>query len=101
MTVPVVLINLFSVPQGKEEEFAKMWTEALEFIKNEPGFIDANLHRSLDPNAQFQFINVAHWENQESWHSAFAKLQPQELTKQVPFEQIPALYEVAVHFQRE
>ncbi len=78
-----------------------MWAEVLDFIKNEPGFIDANLHRSLDPNARFQFINVAHWENQEAWQAAFDKLQAQELTKQVPFEQIPALYEVAVHFERE
>jgi heme-degrading monooxygenase HmoA len=101
MDAPVVLINLFSVPQGKEEEFAKMWAEALEFIKNEPGFIDANLHRSLDPNAKFQFVNVAHWENQEAWQAAFDKLQPQELIQQVPFEQIPALYEVAVHFKRD
>ncbi|MBD3887573.1 antibiotic biosynthesis monooxygenase [Phormidium tenue FACHB-886] len=59
MNTSVVLINLFSVPQGREEEFANLWTEALELIKNEPGFIDANLHRSLDSNAQFQFVNVA------------------------------------------
>ena len=37
MNVPVMLLNLFSVEQGKEEEFAQMWTEALEFIKNELG----------------------------------------------------------------
>lgn len=101
MATPVVLINLFSVPQDKEEEFAKMWTEALELIKNEPGFINANLHRSLDPNARFQFVNVAHWKTQEAWQVAFNKLQIQELTKQVPFEQIPALYEVTTHFERE
>lgn len=65
MKSPVVLINVFSVPQGKEEEFAKMWTEALEFIKNEPSFIDTTLHRSRDSNARFQFINVAHWDDRE------------------------------------
>ncbi len=96
MEKPVVLINVFSVPKGKEEEFAKMWTEALEFIKNEPGFIDAKLHRSLDPNAQFQFINVAHWESQEDWKAAFSKLASQEFVKQVPYEQIPALFKVEV-----
>jgi heme-degrading monooxygenase HmoA len=101
MDAPIVLINVFSVVQGQEEEFAQMWTEALEFIKNEPGFIDAKLHRSLEPNARFKFVNVAHWETQEAWQSAFDKLQLQELTKQIPFEQIPALYEVAVHFERE
>ena len=70
MTTPAVLINLFSIPQDKEEEFVRMWTEALEFIQNEPGFIDDNLHRSLESNAQFQFINVAHWETQGSLASS-------------------------------
>ncbi|BAZ25988.1 Heme-degrading monooxygenase HmoB [Kalymmatonema gypsitolerans NIES-4073] len=99
MTLPVVLINTFSIPKGTEEDFVKMWTEALEFIKNEPGFIDAKLHRSLDSDARFQFINVAHWESQEAWKAAFSKLALQEeIVKQLPFEQNPALYRVEVEY---
>jgi heme-degrading monooxygenase HmoA len=98
MTSSVVLINVFSVAENHEAEFVKMWTEALELIKNEPGFIDAKLHKSLDPKAQFQFINVAHWESQEAWKVAFDKLQLEELTQQVPYEQTPALYQVAVQY---
>jgi heme-degrading monooxygenase HmoA len=96
MESPVVLINVFSVPKGGEEEFIKMWTEALEFMKNEPGFIDAKLHRSLDPDARFQFINVAHWESPQAWKAAFSKPELQELGLLVPFEQNPALYRVEV-----
>jgi heme-degrading monooxygenase HmoA len=98
MTSPVVLINVFSVTENHEAEFVKMWAEALELIKNEPGFIDAKLHKSLDPNARFQFINIAHWESQEAWKAAFDKLQIEEFTQQVPYEQTPALYQVAVQY---
>lgn len=102
MPSSVVLINVFSVAKEHESEFVKMWTEALEFIKNEPGFIEAKFHKSLDSNAQFPFINVAHWDSQETWKAAFDKLQVQEFTKQVPFEQIPALYtEVVVYVRQE
>jgi quinol monooxygenase YgiN len=73
-----------------------MWTEALEFIKNEPGCIDAKLHRSLDPDTRFQFINIAHWESEEAWNAAFSKLQLEDMVKKVPFEQNPALYRVEV-----
>ena len=96
MTTPVVLINVFSVPPHHEAAFVNLWTEALERSKKEPGFIDAKLHKSLDPNARFEFINVAHWESEAAWQAAFDKLQGAAFTPQVPYEQNPALYQVVV-----
>lgn len=96
MPSSVVLINVFSVAEADEAEFLKVWTKALELIKDEPGFIDAKLHKSLDTSAQFQFINVAHWENQEAWKTAFEKLQTEAFTHQVAYQQYPALYQVVV-----
>ncbi|MBW4447614.1 MAG: antibiotic biosynthesis monooxygenase [Spirirestis rafaelensis WJT71-NPBG6] len=96
MSSPVVLINVFSVPQGSEEQFIKVWTEALELMKNEPGFIDAKLHRSLEKDARFQFINVAHWESPEAWKNAFSKPQLKAVGSQALFEENPALYKVEV-----
>jgi heme-degrading monooxygenase HmoA len=96
MSSSVVLINVFSVLQGSEEQFIKVWTEALELMKNEPGFIDAKLHRSIDKDAKFQFINVAHWESAEAWKNAFSKPQLKAVGSQALFEQNPALYKVEV-----
>ncbi|MBD2074598.1 antibiotic biosynthesis monooxygenase [Phormidium sp. FACHB-592] len=96
MTAPVVLINVFSVPPHQEAAFINLWTEALERSKNEPGFIDAKLHKSLDPNARFEFINIAHWESEAAWQTAFDKLPGAALTQQVPYEQNLALYQVVV-----
>ncbi len=100
MQSPVILINPFSVPKGREAEFLKLWNEIAQYIKDQPGFIDSKLHRSLDPDARFQFINIAHWESAEAWQTAMSKAVPktQELAKQLPFEYdySPALYRVEV-----
>ncbi|MBW4599312.1 MAG: antibiotic biosynthesis monooxygenase [Calothrix sp. FI2-JRJ7] len=97
MASSVVLINVFTVPQGKEDEFIKIWNETGQFLKNASGFIDAKLHRSLDANARFQFINVAHWESVEAYEAAISEHQPKE--KQVAWlEANPALYTVEAQY---
>lgn len=62
MLLPAILINVFEVPAGKEEDFITWWDRSSEELRREPGFIDAKLHRSVRPGARFQFINIAHWE---------------------------------------
>ena len=96
MQSPVVLINVFSVPKGMEDEFIKMWNETAQEMKKQPGFIDTKLHRSLDENARFEFINVAHWESKEAWQAAMSNVVIKERQKSV--EANPALYEVAVQY---
>lgn len=96
MQSPVVLINVFSVPKGEEEVFLNVWTAALELMKNEPGLIEAKLHRSLDLEARFQFINVAQWESSQAWEAAFSKPELKAIASQATFEQNPALYKVEV-----
>jgi heme oxygenase (mycobilin-producing) len=64
----ITLINAFEITQvGKEDEFIQLWNETADLMKKEPGFIDTKLHRSLDPKARFQFVNIAHWESPETW----------------------------------
>jgi len=98
MDETVVLINPFSVPQGMEDEFLKMWKQQAEFMKNQPGFIETKLHRSLDPAARFQFINVARWESASAWQAAISKSQIPAQTAQTPFEAHPALYRIEVQY---
>src|SRR5687768_2446841 len=63
MNIPVVAINLYSVPEGKEELFLIWWQQLKEAILDNPGFISGRLHRSFRPDASFNFINVVEWEN--------------------------------------
>lgn len=63
MNIPMVAINVYSVPQGKEEQFLMWWHQLKEVILDNPGFITGRLHRSLHPNARFNFVNIVEWEN--------------------------------------
>lgn len=94
--MPVILINPFSVPRGKEDEFLAMWRETAERVKNAPGFIETRMHRSLDPDADFRFVNVARWESEAAWRAAFAGQPPRELGG--PVTAHPALYEVIAEY---
>jgi len=97
MPSPVVLINVFEVAAGKEDEFINWWKQSSEALKQEPGFIDARLHQSLKPGARFQFINIAHWETSESLDQARARnkeiLQSLDAGKGTP-----GLYEIAMQY---
>jgi heme-degrading monooxygenase HmoA len=91
---PVVLINPFEVPEGKDEAFLVEWEAAKAFMARQPGYISTRLHRSLVPNARFRFINVAEWATVEDFqaalnHPAFVKLR-----EATPFAHFPAVYEV-------
>jgi hypothetical protein len=67
-------------------------------MTHEPGFIDTTLHRSLAPDARFQFINIAHWESVEAWQAAFAKHAPNAMLIQAGLDATPALYRVVVEY---
>jgi heme oxygenase (mycobilin-producing) len=97
MSSPVVLINTFSVPHGMEEEFIQLWSKTAENLRqNASCFIDTKLHRSIDPNVKFQFVNIAHWESTEAWQSAMTTFEIYE--RKLPIEVNPALYNVAVQY---
>src|SRR5512145_2745670 len=58
-TMAVTLINVFSVPRGKETEFVKWWQDVKENITAQQGFISGKFHRSIKPESRYNFINVA------------------------------------------
>ena len=55
----VTLINPFEVPAGEEDLFVERWNQAADYLRQREGFISTRLHQSLDPQAEFRFINVA------------------------------------------
>lgn len=97
MPSPVVLINVFEVPAGMEDDFVEWWKHSSEALQKEPGFIDAKLHRSRKPDARFQFINVAHWETEESLD--LARTRNKDVLQSIPAGKgTPAIYEVALAY---
>ena len=90
----VILINPFEVPVGGEEQFFKVWNKAAEQMRQSPGCISTELHQSLDPQAKFRFVNVAHWESAQHYQAASANEAIQKLRTEMPFHFYPALYQV-------
>ncbi len=94
----VILINPIDVPVGEEEQFLPVWREAAAHMRRAPGFRSLRLHKSVDPQAKFRFVNVAEWGSQEQWQEA-VRSQPSQITAVMRARwptAYPALYEVIV-----
>jgi heme-degrading monooxygenase HmoA len=90
---PVVLINAFEVPAGEDEAFLEAWERQRAFLSSHDGFISTKLHRSLTPDTDFRFINMALWESTEAF--AKATSQPEFKESRFPYRFHASLYEVA------
>jgi heme-degrading monooxygenase HmoA len=87
-----VLINLFEVPAGADEGFVAGWERARDFLRAQPGYLATELHRSLADDADFRFVNVAHWQSPAAFQAALS--QPAFPGRELPFPAHPALYQV-------
>ena len=93
--MPVTLINAFEVPLNNETMFLEQWKRTSEQVKGQKGFIETRLHRALKDNARFLYVNVAIWENEELYHSAFKTIDVHE-SKNADVHANPALYRVVI-----
>jgi heme-degrading monooxygenase HmoA len=96
----VTLINVFSVPKGKEDDFVKWWQDVKTSITKQPGFISGRFHRSLKPDSRYRFINVALWENEDRYWKAYEKSATPMKARldQLGVEMTPALYNVVFEY---
>jgi heme-degrading monooxygenase HmoA len=95
---PVVLINAFEVPEGKDEAFLQGWERTREFLGTQEGYLSTRLHRSLSPTADVRFVNVALWESAQAFRAATS--QPEFRNASVPFPFHASLYEVVREDER-
>jgi heme-degrading monooxygenase HmoA len=89
---PVVLINLFEVPAGADEGFIGAWERARDFLAAQDGYRSTALHRSLGPDAEFRFVNLAEWASSVAFQSATSH--PEFPGRDMPFPAHPGLYQV-------
>ncbi len=96
----VTLINVFSVPKGKEDAFVKWWQDVKGNITAQPGFISGKFHRSIKPESRYNFINLAVWDNEDVYWKAYEKsVTPMKMKlEEMGVEMIPALYNVAFEY---
>ncbi|NIB38370.1 antibiotic biosynthesis monooxygenase [Pseudomaricurvus alkylphenolicus] len=79
---PIVLINVFQVPEGKAEATLAAWTEDADYMKRQPGFISTQLHRGI--GGSNMFINHAVWESSAALRDAFMDEEFQRLRGAYP-----------------
>ena len=92
----VTLINVFTVAPHEQKRLVEVLVDATQKVmRKQPGFVSANIHRSLDGR---RVTNYAQWRSREAFE---AMLQNQEATEHMGeaakiaerFE--PHLYEVS------
>ncbi|HEU4793130.1 MAG TPA: antibiotic biosynthesis monooxygenase family protein [Nitrolancea sp.] len=90
----VVLINVFEVPEDKDEELLAGWEQGKAIMERQPGYVSTALHRSLDPTARFRYINMAVWESAEDFSAALNNPEFVAYRNAFPFTHYPSVYEV-------
>lgn len=88
---PTVLLNVFTLNRNEEETFVKRWNEVASYMKRQPGFISANLHKSVGENGRW--FNYAEWESPEKFRAAVSTEEFNNLTKHFPGEGRPELFQ--------
>jgi heme-degrading monooxygenase HmoA len=63
----ITTIVHFEVPAMNAEQFFTYWRDHIRpAVSNQAGLIDGVFHRVVDPQAPYQFINVARWESADA-----------------------------------
>jgi quinol monooxygenase YgiN len=63
----LTLVNVFTVHPEKQRELVAVLIEATQqTMKHMPGFISANIHRSLDGN---KVVNYAQWKSMDAFEA--------------------------------
>jgi heme-degrading monooxygenase HmoA len=84
------LINVFEVPEGVDDEFVAGWQRARDFLAERDGYAATALHRSVAPQAEFRFVNVAEVNSVQAWQTA---VQDPAFPRDLPGTPHPSLYD--------
>jgi heme-degrading monooxygenase HmoA len=92
----ITLINSFTVPPDKEEDFLRAWRGTIDHFATAPGFIQARLHRNTGLNdTTFRYVNIALWEDVEAYRAVFRNFTP--AGQRIPgVTAYPGLFEIYV-----
>ena len=67
---PVVLVNTFTVDPAESNDLLAAWAADAAWMKRQPGFIWAQLHRGVGDSRLF--LNYAVWESSAQFRRAFS-----------------------------
>lgn len=67
---PVTLVNIFTLDRLDEPDFLRAWQDDAEFMKQQPGFVSAQLHRAIGESPTY--FNYAVWDSTDAFRAAFS-----------------------------
>jgi heme-degrading monooxygenase HmoA len=79
---PVILINTFHVAPEDADALLEAWAADAAYLKQQPGFISAQLHRGIGGSGVF--LNHAVWESVQAFRNAFGDPQFQATFARYP-----------------
>ena len=79
---PVILINTFTVAPEDADALLEVWAADAAYLKQQPGFISAQLHRGIAGSGVF--CNLAVWESVQAFRDAFGDPQFQATFARYP-----------------
>ena len=85
---PVVLINQFNLAPSDAERFLEVWADDAALMKQQPGYISAQLHRGTAGSTTF--VNVAVWETAGALGRAFSSPEFQARAARYPERTVAA-----------
>jgi len=96
-TGQVTLINNFQVAPGRDAEFRALWGRTSRYFIARPGFVSLRLHRAVNDDAPYRWVNVAVWDNEAAFRAAHSTDEFRQLVTAPgwsEFPSVPALFEV-------
>lgn len=69
-TGPVTLINSFQVAPERDDVFYALWQSTSRYFVAQPGFVSLRLHRAVNRDAPYRWVNVAVWDSEQSFRAA-------------------------------
>jgi heme-degrading monooxygenase HmoA len=79
---PVILVNIFQVPEEDLESLLTAWSEDASWMKRQPGFISTQLHQGIAGSTVL--MNYAVWESVAHFRAAFNHPEFKQSLEQYP-----------------
>ncbi len=96
----ITVIVIFSVESERQQELIDVIAEFLETVKQQPGFVSANIHKSIDG---VKVANYAQWQSQADYNNFVNNTEVQEKAAKLREFNPPDIhiYEVVVSESKE
>ncbi|MDJ0735346.1 MAG: antibiotic biosynthesis monooxygenase family protein [Nostocaceae cyanobacterium] len=90
----ITVIIIFSVEPERQQELIDTITEFLQIVKQQPGFVSANIHKSIDG---VKVANYAQWQSQADYENFINNSQVQAKSAKIrAFKPDSHIYEVVI-----